>query len=106
MAEQKYRVIGKFIYRASTQEVTMGTRPDGSPNVVRQPGPMQRLEVGTILDDVTPDELAAIGDRLELVTEEGTPAEPASPGEEPAASEGETRIRQAPGRAGREGSTR
>lgn len=71
MAEsQRYRIIGKFLYRASTQEITMGTRQDGSPNVVRQPGPMEKLEVGTVLTDVTPAELSAYGDRLELVTAE------------------------------------
>ena len=67
---QRYKIIGKYIYRASTQEITMGTRQDGSPNVVRQPGPMEKLEVGTVLTDVTPNELAAYGDRLELVTAE------------------------------------
>ena len=66
----RYRITGKHIFRATTQDITMGTRPDGSPNVVRQPGTMERLEVGTILEDVTPQELAAMGDRLELVTEE------------------------------------
>jgi hypothetical protein len=71
MAEStRYRVINKFIYRASTQDITMGTRQDGSPNVVRQPGPMQKVEVGTILDDVTPTELAAAPDRFALVDEQ------------------------------------
>jgi hypothetical protein len=65
-----YRLVGKYIYRPSTQDVNMGgTRPDGSPNIVRQPGPMVRVEVGTILDDVTDGELAGAPDRFQLVTE-------------------------------------
>jgi hypothetical protein len=47
----------------------MGKKPDGSPDVVMQPGPMERYEVGTILDNVQADELAAFPDRFELVEE-------------------------------------
>jgi hypothetical protein len=64
-----YRLIGKHIYRTTTQDIQMGTRMDGSPNIVRQPGLMQRVEVGTILEDVTPAELAAAPDRFEQVDE-------------------------------------
>lgn len=81
MAESaRYKVIGKFIYRTTTQDITMGTRPDGSPNVVRQPGPMAKVEVGTILDDVTPAELAAAPDRFALVDEKAESAEPSGAG--------------------------
>jgi hypothetical protein len=81
MSEQaRYKVVGKFIYRASTQDITMGTRQDGSPNVVRQPGPMTKVEVGTILDDVTPSELAAAPDRFALVDEQAESAEPSGAG--------------------------
>jgi hypothetical protein len=76
----RYKVINKFIYRASTQDITMGTRQDGSPNVVRQPGPMTKVEVGTILDDVTPSELAAAPDRFALVDEKAESAEPSGAG--------------------------
>lgn len=66
-----YRVVGKYIYRATTQDVDMGgTKPDGSPNIVRQPGTMSRVEVGTVLTDVQPEELAAAPDRFVLVTDE------------------------------------
>lgn len=64
-----YKVVGKHIFRATTQDIQMGTRMDGSPNIVRQPGVMQRVEVGTLLDDVHPEELATAPDRFELVEE-------------------------------------
>src|SRR5262245_9481483 len=66
-----YKVVNKYLYRATVQDVNMGgTRADGSPNIVRQPGPMQRVEVGTILNDVTEGELAGAPDRFALVTDE------------------------------------
>jgi hypothetical protein len=66
----RYRVIGKHLIRATAVDVVMGTLANGQPHIVRQPGPMHRVEVGTILDDVTPEELGAFGDRFELVDED------------------------------------
>ena len=60
----KFQIAGKHIFRASIVALQMGTRADGSPNIVQQPGPMERLEVGTELTDVTDAELKAFGDRL------------------------------------------
>lgn len=57
----------------------MGMKSDGTPNIVQQPGPTERIAVGTILDDVRPDELAAFPDRFLLVVDE----EPAVPTPEP-----------------------
>jgi len=62
-----YQVVGKHIFRTSVVALQMGTRMDGSPNLVNQPGPMLRVEVGTVLDDVTPEELAAAPDRFALL---------------------------------------
>lgn len=62
-----FRVAGKHMLRASIIPLQMGTRADGSPNIVQQPGPMERLDVGTELTDVTMNELKAFGDRLEPV---------------------------------------
>lgn len=70
-AGKRYRVIGKHIFRASTIDVNMGgTKADGTPNIVRQMGPIEQVAVGTILDDVTEKELAAAPDRFALVDEE------------------------------------
>jgi hypothetical protein len=60
-----FRVIGKHIIRASIVSLQMGTRGDGTPNVVQQAGPAERLEVGTELTDVQEHELKAFGDRLQ-----------------------------------------
>ncbi len=65
-----FRVLHKHLYRASVVPTQMGMSPDGIPLIVQQPGPMQRLEVGTLLYDVQPDELAAFGDRLGEVSQE------------------------------------
>lgn len=59
-----FRVIGKHIIRASIVSLQMGMRSDGSPNIVQQAGPSERLEVGTELTDVQEHELKAFGDRL------------------------------------------
>lgn len=69
-----YKVIGKMIYRASVVALEMGRRADGTPNIVQQPGPMERIPVGTLLYDVREDEVAAFGDRLELLSEEDVAA--------------------------------
>jgi len=73
-----YRVKGKHLFRASIVATQMGIAADGSPQIVQQPGPMERIEVGTLLDNVRPDELAAYGDRLELLSEEDVAAEKAA----------------------------
>ncbi|HEX6827158.1 MAG TPA: hypothetical protein VF077_12645 [Nitrospiraceae bacterium] len=72
-----YTVQGKHIYRASTVETRMGTKPDGSPDIVRQPGPMERVEVGTVLDDVSDAELRAFPDRFAPVQAEAEAPEQA-----------------------------
>lgn len=59
-----FHVSGKHIYRASIVGQVMGTQADGSPIIVQQSGPTERLEVGTELTDVTEAELKAFGDRL------------------------------------------
>lgn len=61
---------GKPMYRASTVDVVMGKKPDGTDQIVRQPGPMQQVAAGTLLDDVQEHELAAFPDMFELVDEE------------------------------------
>lgn len=66
-----YRVLNKFLYRASVVPTRMGTKPDGSPDMVDQPGPMERVEAGTVLDDVTDAELRAFPDRFGPVDAEG-----------------------------------
>jgi hypothetical protein len=93
-----FRVIGKHIIRASIVSLQMGTRGDGSPNVVQQAGPSERLEVGTELTDVQEHELKAFGDRLQpldgaalatvarLSGVEPTPGEEAPPPTEPPTS--------------------
>jgi len=48
----------------------MGLKPDGTPNIVRQPGPMRRVEVGTLLDDVQPEELQAFPDRFQFIPDD------------------------------------
>lgn len=63
-ASRSYRVQGKHLYRASIVKTRMGTKPDGSPDIVDQPGPMERVEAGTVLDDVTEAELRAFPDRF------------------------------------------
>ncbi len=73
-----YRVITKHLFRASVVATHMGIAADGTPQIVQQPGPMERLEVGTLLENVRPDELAAYGDRLELLSEEDVAAEKAT----------------------------
>ena len=65
-----YRVTGKHIYRASTRDIQMGTNPDGTPNIVRQSGPLEVCAVGTVLEDVQPHELAAFPDRLALIDDD------------------------------------
>jgi len=65
-----YKVEGKHIFRASTIDLQMGTRADGSPNIVRQPGPMLKVEPGTLLDDVRPEELQAFPDRFQHVPDD------------------------------------
>jgi hypothetical protein len=65
-----YKVEGKHIFRASTIDLQMGTRADGTPNIVRQPGPMLKVEPGTLLDDVRPEELQAFPDRFQHVPED------------------------------------
>lgn len=64
-----YRVLNKHIYRASIVPTRMGTKPDGSPDIVEQPGPMERVEVGTVLDNVSDAELRAFPDRFGAVDE-------------------------------------
>ena len=73
-------VVGKFVYRASLvdQEVLDMT---GAPILVRHNGPMERVDVGTVLTDVTEDELRAFPDRFAIV-EDVVPEEPKPP-EEP-----------------------
>jgi hypothetical protein len=65
-----YRVLAKHMFRASIVSTQMGTAADGSPQIVQQPGPMERLEVGALIYNIRPEELAAFGDRLELLSEE------------------------------------
>ena len=74
----KYRVINKFIYYASTHDLDMGKDSEGNPRIVRQMGPMDRVEVGTILEDVPAHVLAAFPNRFELVPE-SAPAGAQSP---------------------------
>jgi hypothetical protein len=62
-----FRVIGKHIVRASIVSLQMGTRGDGTPNIVQQAGPSERVEVGTELTDVQEHELKAFGDRFQPV---------------------------------------
>jgi hypothetical protein len=62
-----FRVIGKHIIRASIVSLQMGTRGDGTPNIVQQAGPSERVEVGTELTDVQEHELKAFGDRFQPV---------------------------------------
>lgn len=64
-----FRVIGKHIVRASIVSLQMGTRGDGTPNIVQQAGPSERVEVGTELTDVQEHELKAFGDRFQPVDE-------------------------------------
>lgn len=64
--------------RASIVATQMGVAADGTPQIVQQPGPMERLEVGTLLYNVRPDELAAFGDRLDLLSDEDVVAEEAA----------------------------
>ena len=73
-----HRVIGKHIFRASIVSTQMGIAADGTPQIVQQPGPMERLEVGALLHNVRPDELVAFGDRLELLSDEDVAAEEAA----------------------------
>jgi hypothetical protein len=65
-----YRVVAKHMYRASIVSTQMGTAADGSPQIVQQPGPMERLEVGVLIYNIRPEELQAFGDRLELLSDE------------------------------------
>jgi hypothetical protein len=65
-----YRVVAKHMFRASIVSTQMGTAADGSPQIVQQPGPMERLEVGALIYNIRPEELQAFGDRLELLSEE------------------------------------
>lgn len=62
-----YKVVGKFLIRAQINETVMGMTPDGRPVIMRQPGELHRIPVGTVLTDVRPEELAAFPDRFELV---------------------------------------
>ncbi len=73
-----YKIKGKRIMRASIVATQMGVAADGTPQIVQQPGPMERLEVGTLLYNVRPDELAAFGDRLDLLSDEDVVAEEAA----------------------------
>lgn len=61
----RFRVVNKYIHRASIVALKMGEKADGTPNIVNQPGPMELLEVGTELDDVQEHELKAFPDRFE-----------------------------------------
>jgi hypothetical protein len=65
-----YRVITKHMYRASIVSTQMGTAADGSPQIVQQPGPMERLEVGALIYNIRPEELDAFRNRLELLSDE------------------------------------
>jgi hypothetical protein len=64
-----FRIVGKYIHRASIVPLKMGERADGTPNIVNQPGPMELLAVGTEVDDVQEHELRAFPDRFEAVDE-------------------------------------
>jgi hypothetical protein len=64
-----FRIVGKYIHRASIVPLKMGERADGTPNIVNQPGPMELLAVGTEVDDVQEHELLAFPDRFEAVDE-------------------------------------
>jgi hypothetical protein len=61
-----YEVIGRHIYRASVVEQEAQDHA-GAPVLVRQNGEMERVPVGTVLDDVTEAELVAFPDRFVLV---------------------------------------
>lgn len=65
-----FRVVNKHITRASIVALKMGEKADGTPNIVNQPGPMERVEIGDELTDVTEAELRAFPDRFEAVDEQ------------------------------------
>lgn len=65
----RFRIVGKYIRRASIVALKMGEKADGTPNIVNQPGPIEFLEVGTELDDVQEHELRAFPDRFEPMDE-------------------------------------
>jgi hypothetical protein len=90
----RYRVKGKHIYYASVMDLDMGLDERGEPRIVRQMGPTERVEVGTILEDVPAHVLAAFPGRFELVQE--SPAPPAAP---PAPARRETHEEASPARA-------
>ena len=92
----KYKVVGKFVYYATTTDIDMGKDSEGNPRIVRQMGPMDRVEVGTILEDVPAHVLAAFPNRFELVPE-SAPAGAQSPRVEHTQPE----VESAPGQAHR-----
>ena len=58
-----YKVIGKA-HRRTSHSPQYETFPNGAVRLVMQPGPMVTVPVDAILDDVTPEELAAFPDRF------------------------------------------
>lgn len=91
MAEA-YRVKNRHIYRSEVVDLVMGKKADGSDHIVRQPGPMTKVEAGTILTDVREEELAAFPDRFELV--EGDPEQLKEADEQAQIAEGRDRKAQ------------
>jgi len=72
-----YRVINKRFIRAQTQTLVTydGDRVPFHQRTLAAP---HVYEPGDLIDDLTPEELATMGDRFELVSEAPTPA-PAAP---------------------------
>ena len=64
-----YRVMHKYHGRATYIEETHHDAYN-NPYTVRQPGPLVRCEVGTLMTDVTPEELAAFPERFQFVSED------------------------------------
>jgi hypothetical protein len=63
----RYKIINKHVYMASIVPTVMGYTSEGTPIIVDQPGPVNRVDVGTVVDSVPPDMLASAPDRFELV---------------------------------------
>lgn len=62
-----YQVVGKHHFRATfTTQESVDAR--GNVYTVTHAGPSTRLEVGALVDDLSPDELAAFPDRFQLVS--------------------------------------